>query len=186
MKLYGAINLRSTNDVTVVIDERDRVVYQKRLPNDLALILKELSGCQSKLQGIMGGIDLQRYWLVDGLMEQGHRVQLANTAAIQQYEGSECTDDHSDARWLAHLLRLGMLPEGYIYPEPSGRYAISCASASQLMRQRTTNRSSIRNLSDLEHQQFTDRQPGQRTRCRQVDELLPDRDLGRRSRLIFQ
>jgi len=26
--------------------------------------------------------------------------------------------DYSDARWLAHLLRLGVLPEGYIYNEP--------------------------------------------------------------------
>ena len=43
MKLYGAIDLHSSNNVTVVIDEQDRVVYQKRLPNDLALILKELS-----------------------------------------------------------------------------------------------------------------------------------------------
>ena len=43
MQLYGAIDLHSTNNVTVVIDEQDRVVYQKRLPNDLALIRKELS-----------------------------------------------------------------------------------------------------------------------------------------------
>jgi transposase len=42
------------------------------------------------------------YWLVDGLMEKGHRVHLANTAAIQQYEGLKYTDDDSDARWLAH------------------------------------------------------------------------------------
>ena len=51
MKLYGAIDLHSTNNVTVVIDEQDRVVYQKRLPNDLALILKELSVYQAELQG---------------------------------------------------------------------------------------------------------------------------------------
>jgi hypothetical protein len=43
MKLYGAIDLHSTNNVTVVIDEQDRVIYQKRLPDDLALILKERS-----------------------------------------------------------------------------------------------------------------------------------------------
>jgi len=47
MKLYGAIDLHSTNNVTVVIDEQDRVVYQKRLPNDLALILMELSVYQT-------------------------------------------------------------------------------------------------------------------------------------------
>src|SRR3989338_7041089 len=115
MKLYGAIDLHSTNNVTVVIDEQDRVVYQKRLPNDLALILKELSVYQSELQGIVVESTYNWYWLVDGLMEQGYKVHLANTAAIQQYEGLKYTDDNSDARWLAHLLRLGVLPEGYIY-----------------------------------------------------------------------
>ena len=30
MKLYGAIDLHSTNNVTVVINEQDQVVYQKR------------------------------------------------------------------------------------------------------------------------------------------------------------
>jgi hypothetical protein len=42
---------------------------------------------------------------------------LANTAAIVQYEGLKYADDDSDARWLAKLLRLGLLPEGYIYPK---------------------------------------------------------------------
>ena len=34
MKLYGAIDLHSNNNVTVVIDEKDKVIYQKRLAND--------------------------------------------------------------------------------------------------------------------------------------------------------
>jgi transposase len=87
MKLYGAIDLHSTNNVTVVIDEQDRVVYQKRSPNDLALILMELSVYRTELQGIVVESTYNWYWLVDGLMEQGHKVRLANTAAIQQYEG---------------------------------------------------------------------------------------------------
>jgi hypothetical protein len=33
MKLYGAIDLHSTNNVTVVINEQDQVVYQTRFPN---------------------------------------------------------------------------------------------------------------------------------------------------------
>ena len=51
MKLYGAIDLHSNNNVTVLIDEQDQVVYQKRLPNDLPLIaqqLSRLSGSRSK------------------------------------------------------------------------------------------------------------------------------------------
>ena len=48
------------------------------------------------------------YGLVDGFMDAGYRLHLANPAAMQQYSGLKYTDDHSDARWLAHLLRLGV------------------------------------------------------------------------------
>jgi transposase len=43
-------------------------------------------------------------------------VQLANPAAMRQYEGLKHVEDRYDAWWLAHLLRLGILPKGYIYP----------------------------------------------------------------------
>jgi transposase len=114
MKLFGAIDLHSNNNVTVLIDERDEVVYRKRLPNDLRLITEQLSPHQSTLEGIVVESTYNWYWLVDGLMEKEHRVHLANTAAIQQYEGLKYTDDDSDARWLAHLLRLGVLPQLYL------------------------------------------------------------------------
>ncbi len=75
MKLYGAIDLHSTNNVTVVIDEQDRVVYQKRLPNDLALIVKELSVYQTELQGIVVEFDLQL--VLAGRWLDGRRLQAA-------------------------------------------------------------------------------------------------------------
>ncbi len=79
MKLYGAIDLHSTNNVTVVIDEQDQVVYQKRLPNDLAMMVEQLSVYRASLQGIVVESTYNWYWLVDGLMEQGYKVHLANT-----------------------------------------------------------------------------------------------------------
>lgn len=57
-------------------------------------------------------------WLVDGLMEQGYPLHLANTLAIQQYNGIKYTNDQTDACYLAHLLRLEILPTGFIYPKP--------------------------------------------------------------------
>jgi len=50
-------------------------------------------------------------------MEAEYQGHLANPAAIQHYSGLKYTDDHSEARWLAHLLRLGVLPEGYLSPK---------------------------------------------------------------------
>ena len=177
MKLYGAIDLHSTNNVTVVIDEQDRVVYQKRLPNDLALILKELSVYQTELQGIVVESTYNWYWLVDGLMGQGYRVHLANTAAIQQYEGLKYTDDHSDARWLAHLLRLGVLPEGHIYPRAERPVRDLLRKRSHLVRQRTTNILSIQNLLTRNTGCSMKANPIKGLDAQQVDELLPDSDL---------
>jgi transposase len=116
MKLYGAIDLHSNNNVTVLIDEQDQVVYQKRLPNDLPLITQQLSGYRDRLQGIVVESTYNWYWLVDGLMQAGYVVHLANPAAIVQYQGLKYSGDEHDARWLAHLLRLKILREGYIYP----------------------------------------------------------------------
>ncbi len=146
MKLYGAIDLHSNNNVTVLIDEKDKVVYQKRLPNDLPLMVEQLSPYASSIEGIVVESTYNWYWLVDGLMEREHRVHLANTAAIQQYEGLKYTDDDSDARWLAHLFRLGVLPEGYIYPKEERAVRDLLRKRSQLVRQKTANLLSIQNL----------------------------------------
>jgi transposase len=54
------------------------------------------------------------YWLVDGLQDCGYSTVLANPAAIQQYEGIKHTDDKHDAFWIAEMLRLRILPTGYI------------------------------------------------------------------------
>jgi len=43
MKLFGAIDLHSDNNVTVLIDEKDEVVYRNRFPNDLSVIFEQLS-----------------------------------------------------------------------------------------------------------------------------------------------
>jgi len=177
MKLYAAIDLHSTNNVTVVIDEQDRVVYQKRLPNDLALIVMELSVYQSELQGIVVESTYNWYWLVDGLMAEGYQLHLANTAAIQQYEGLKYTDDHSDARWLAHMLRLGVLPEGHIYPRADRPVRDLLRKRSQMVRQRTTNLLSIQNLLTRNTGSSLSANRVKGLDVQQVDQLLPNGDL---------
>ena len=163
MKLYGAIDLHSNNNVTVVIDEQDQIVYQKRLPNELPMIVQQLSVYQSSLQGIVVESTYNWYWLVDGLMERGHKVHLANTAAIQQYEGLKYTDDNSDARWLAHILRLGVLPQGYIYPKEERAVRDLLLSIQNLVTRNTGSSISANRIKALDDPQ--------------VDELLPNEDL---------
>ena len=116
MPLYAAIDLHSNNGVLSVIDDEERVRYEKRLPNDLAQVLRALEPFRGELAGVAVESTYNWYWLVDGLIEHDHPVRLVNTSAVPQYAGLKFGNDHSDARHLAHLMRLKILPEGYIYP----------------------------------------------------------------------
>jgi len=79
-------------------------------------------------------------------MEADYRVHLANPAAMQQYSGLKYTDDHSEARWLAHLLRLGVLPEGYIYPKAERAVRDLLRTRAHVVRQHTANVLSVQNI----------------------------------------
>lgn len=146
MELYGAIDLHSNNSVVSILDEQDQVQYEKRLPNDLEHILLSLAPYREDLTGLAVESTYNWYWLVDGLMEAGYRLHLVNTAAVKQYEGLKFTDDQYDARWLAHLLRLKILPQGYIYPRADRAVRDLLRKRSQLVHQRTANLLSIQNL----------------------------------------
>ncbi len=85
MKPYGSIDLHSNNSVVGLIDERDRVVFDRRIPNKLPFALEQLSPCQSAIVGIVVQSTFTWYWLVDRLMDAGYEHHLANTTVIPQY-----------------------------------------------------------------------------------------------------
>jgi transposase len=113
---YSGIDLHSNNSVVVVSDEADRVLLRQRLPNQLSTIVAALEPYRDELAGVVVESTYNWYWLVDGLQAAGYKVHLANTAAMKRYDGLKHSADDTDAAHLAHLLRLGILPTGYIYP----------------------------------------------------------------------
>src|SRR5271170_5039031 len=115
MKHCG-IDLHSNNSLVIVSDEEDRIVFNKRLPNDLGQIRAALEPYREELAGVVVESTFNWYWLVDGLQAAGFKVHLANTTAIKKYDGLKHSGDEADARYLAHLLRLGILPTGTILP----------------------------------------------------------------------
>jgi transposase len=145
MKLYAAIDLHSNNNVLVIIDERDRVQCERRLRNDLPLVLAQLAPHQQSIQAIAVESTYNWYWLVDGLMDAGYTAKLVNTTAVKKYDGLKYTDDKHDARHLAHLLRLGILPTGYIYPKKDRDVRDLLRKRAQLVRYRTAQLLSIKN-----------------------------------------
>jgi len=117
MEAYAGIDLHSSNSYIGIIDEQDRRHFSKRVPNSLIHILMALEPFKKDLEAVVVESTYNWYWLVDGLQEEGYKVHLANPSAIKQYEGLKHTDDKWDSFWLAHMKRLNILPEGYIYPK---------------------------------------------------------------------
>ena len=142
---YCGIDLHSNNSVVVITDETDRMLHSKRHPNDLTQILAALEPHRTELSGVVVESTYNWYWLVDGLQEAGYRVHLANTTAIKQYDGLKHRGDESDARHLAHVLRLGLLPEGHIMPKARRAVRDLARKRMQLVQQRTTQILSIEN-----------------------------------------
>lgn len=146
MKLYCAIDLHSNNHWLTIIDEQDGRVVERRLANDLSLTLRTLEPYRSALTAIAVESTFNWYWLVDGLMEAGDQVKLVNTAAVRQYDGLKHADDRHDAFHLAHLLRLGILPTGYIYPRQARAVRDLLRQRVRLVQQRTMHVLNVKSM----------------------------------------
>jgi transposase len=146
MTLYCGIDLHATNSVISIVDDHDTVIYEKRHSNDLREMQETLEPFRDELKACVVESTYNWYWLVDGLMDGGFDVRLAHTGAIPQYAGIKHSNDQTDARHLAHLLRLGILPEGYIQPREQRAIRDLLRRRLLLVRQKTLHHLSLQSL----------------------------------------
>lgn len=166
MNKYSGIDLHSNNCVVVVIDDDDRVLCEKRVPNSLERIVALLEPHRDELMGVVVESTFNWYWLVDGLKRAGFDVKLANTAALDQYSGLKYSGDEHDARHLAHVLRLGLLRTGYIYPPELRAVRDLARKRAQLVHSRTMHILAVETL--------VARQTGGRISSNCVKQLTPE------------
>ena len=145
---YSGIDLHSNNCFVVVSDGEDRVIVSKRVKNDLPQILTLLAAHREEIAGVVVESTYNWYWLVDGLQDAGYTVHLANTHAIKKYDGLKHSGDEADARYLAHLLRLGLLPTGTILPRADRALRDLARKRMQLVRSRTQHILALPHLAD--------------------------------------
>jgi transposase len=144
--LYAGSDLHSNNNFLGIMDEKGKRIFKKRLSNDPREVLDNLKPFQEEMIGIVVESTYNWYWLVDALMGEGYKVHLANPAAIVQYSGLKHAGDQHDAFWLADMLRLGILPEGYIYPKEDRPIRDLLRKRGHLVRLRTSLILSLQNI----------------------------------------
>jgi transposase len=147
MQLYAGLDLHSRNTYIGIMDKEFKRVFGKRVSNDLPLILKTLEPFQDQLQGLAVESTYNWYWLVDGLMDAGYQcIHLANPSAVKQYEGLKHSDDQHDSFFLAQMLLLGILPQGYIYPREDRPVRDLARKRMFLVRHKTSHILSLQSL----------------------------------------
>lgn len=146
MELYTGIDLHSSNSYLAIINKEGKKVFKRKLANKPEEILDSLKPYKNEIAGIAVESTYNWYWLVDLLMKEGYQVHLANPAAIQKYTGLKYADDKHDAFWLAEMLKLGILPEGYIYPKEERPIRDLLRKRGHLVRIRTSLIISLQNI----------------------------------------
>ncbi len=144
--LYCGVDLHSSNAQYVINDSQGKILFQKRLPNKLPVILQALQPYKRRLKTVAVESTYNWYWLVDGLMEHGFTLKLANPAAINQYDGIKEANDLTDAAFIAELARLDILPTGYIYPRQERAVRDMLRRRMSLVQQRTSLILSLQNM----------------------------------------
>ncbi len=172
---YVGLDLHSTKTQICIINEQDHQVINRKYPNDLSTILKVLDPYKSEVSGVVVESTYNWYWLVDGILDNGYNVHLANPAANKKYERKKHTDDKDDAFLLGHLLRCKILEEGYIYPKEERSLRDLLRKRLFMVRQKTANILSFQSLYNRHTGKTISTGEIRKLTSDALDELLPDK-----------
>lgn len=145
-ELYGGADLHGNNVFLTLCDGQGQRVMERRVKANLEAVNAALAPYWERVRTLAVESTYNWYWLVDGLRSQGRDVRLANPAKMDQYAGLKASDDASDAGWLAEQLRLGILPESYVYPPQVRPIRDALRRRMLIVRQRTQSLLSLESL----------------------------------------
>jgi transposase len=139
VSLHCGVDLHGNNGYYGIVDQGGKRVFGKRIANRLEKVLAALEPYRAGLVSVVVESTYNWYWLVDGLSDHGYNTRLAHPAGFGQYNGLKFVDDQSDAFFVAELSRLGIVPEGHIYPREGRQVRDLLRRRVKLMQQRTAN-----------------------------------------------
>lgn len=114
---YCGIDLGARKSQVCIIDETERTIVNRKVDSDIASVLGVLDGHDPNSLAVVAESTFNWQWLVDGLRASGYDIRLAHTLGMRAISYAKVKTDRRDARTLARLLRVGMIPEAYACPK---------------------------------------------------------------------
>ena len=146
MEMFCGIDLHSNNCYLAILDRDLEDVACRRVRNRLDDLLAFLEPYREDLVTVAVESTYNWYWLRDGVKDAGYDVRLMNTNKASSFSDMKYTDDRHDARWIAKLQALGILPEGYIAPRAERAVRDLLRRRAFMVQKRTAHLLSLRTL----------------------------------------
>ena len=125
MKHYAGIDMSSRSCHICVIDDNQHVHIDEKVPNNFPDIWKLLAPFDGRISAVVEA-SFNWYWLVDQLIDFDVPITLAHATHIKAITHAKIKTDRRDARWLAELLRVNLIPGSHICPLPLRRLRDMC------------------------------------------------------------
>ncbi len=166
MEMYCGIDLHSNNSYLAILNRDLEDVSCRRVRNKLDCVLGFLEPHREDLVTVAVESTYNWYWLRDGVKDAGYDVRLMNTNKASRFSDMKYTDDRHDARWIAKLQALGILPEGYIAPRRERAVRDLLRRRAFMVQKRTAHLLSLRTLFE--------RSTGQRVNVQTIQDWNSD------------
>ncbi len=115
-RYYCGIDLHGRRLYVCVMDQAGDVLLHRPMTNDFSSLLNHLKPYLGEL--IIGVESTYNwYWLSDCCQEAGIPFYLGHALYMRAVHGGKKKNDKIDSKTIADLLRSGMFPGAYVYPE---------------------------------------------------------------------
>ena len=115
MPQYIGVDLHRRRSVTVRMNEAGEVLEKRRFENSAEGFAQVVEAAGEHPEVVVEAA-YGWYWVADLLEDLGATVHLAHPLGVKGFQYQRVKKDETDARHLADLLRLRMLPEAWLAP----------------------------------------------------------------------
>jgi hypothetical protein len=115
-QFYCGIDLHARTMYLCILNQGGEILVHRNMPAGPEPFLKAVAPYREDLVVCVECI-FTWYWLADLCTREGIPFVLGHALSMKAIHGGKATNDKIDAQKIAVLLRGGMLPQAYVYPE---------------------------------------------------------------------
>lgn len=145
-KHYCGIDLHARSMYLCILDTHGEILLHRNFKAEPEALLKAVAPYRENLVVAVECI-FTWYWLADLCAEEGIAFVLGHALYMKAIHGGKAKNDRIDAYKIAVLLRGGMLPQAYVYPQPMRATRDLLRRRNHLMRKRADLLAHIQNTA---------------------------------------